>query len=116
MDSQRRINTRELNTPEDAFKANVAKVLMEPGQPGQSPKSIGFFTEAQSKQLGDLVVRRVKAGDTLEELEACILGWLESLPPGLLTAHKWEPKELATVLTIAAVLAAICHKHRSQFS
>lgn len=103
-----------MNT-EDAFKANV--VLTGPGQPGQpSPKSIGFFTEAQSKELGDLVVRSVKAGDTAEELEASILAWLEGLPPGLLAAHRWQPAELATMLTIAAVLAAMCHKHRSQFS
>ncbi len=83
---------------------------------GSSPKSIGFFTKEQSHELAEVTLASLRAGDSPGQIEAKIKAWLlEELPEGLLAKHGWQAEALAEMLTIAALLAAICVKRRRQF-
>jgi hypothetical protein len=80
--------------------------------PGGTMKAIDFLTEAQHKELADTACAALKRGAEPHEIEADIKDFLRDLPDGLLARHDWQVDQLAELLTVAAILAAMCVKNR----
>ncbi len=102
-------------TPDEAFSTSLYAIEPQPADVlpnGASIKTIGFLNEEQSHELAELTIASLKRGDEPKEVEQVIKDFLRELPDGLLAKHGWQVDQLAELLTIAAILAKLCHDRR----